>query len=171
MFLQDITDTNGGMAISFSGLPPETPFDYDLLSTGFKSIAGNTAYVYNQVQHCPTSPITDPDRTSPQSVFWYSQGYGNAPLYGYTSLPDVYSDAIFSPPGTWPFPGFTYLKAVDSYAVIGFEQTNGNDVIYIATSDTTGDTIKSSINTQKTVSNGGRTLLDVGMAYGVKYTQ
>lgn len=109
-------------------------------------------YIYNFI------PLTN-------YVYWYCGSYTSDPYYGYLAAPDVFSDRIFSPPETWPYQAI-YKRAIDSYEVINYDQNNGAELIFLVSVAEDGLVSLGSIDNRPLLDNSGRTLLDVGMAYG-----
>lgn len=109
-------------------------------------------YIYNFI------PLTN-------YVYWYCGSYTADPFYGYLKAPDVFSDRIFSPPETWPFVAL-YKRAIDSFEVINYDQNNGAELIFLVSVAADGLVSLGAIDNKPLLDSSGRTLLDVGMAYG-----
>lgn len=109
-------------------------------------------YIYNFI------PLTN-------YVYWYCGSYTADPYYGYLAAPDVFSDRIFSPPETWPYQA-QYRKAIDSFEVINYDQNNGAELVFLVSVAEDGEVSIGAIDNKPLLDTSGRTLLDVGMAYG-----
>jgi hypothetical protein len=130
--------------------------------TGFRSPStGNTALVYQNA-----APVT------PTSNFW-TPGFEGIEFWNYSSPyitnvevpvdpennqnpPDVFTDAILAPSGTWPFPA-NYLKGVDSFWVESYYVSNSGStdketITLYQISDGTGNTPAGEISQYSSVS-------------------
>ena len=100
-----------------------------------------------------------------KQVYWYAGSYYNQPFYGYDNEYDVITDAVVAPGGTFPFPG-SYFKGVDSYAIVGYNGSDGDyeTITLYQVAENGLTTINSRARKRKNNSEG--TLLDVAIRYG-----
>ena len=149
--------TSGGTALSYQDSDPYTP---PVASSGpplsyqqvIDALNGDAIYEGTNVFYNPTDAYFE--AYEPFYAYYYSSPYvANSVSFinpeNIQQPPEVVTDRLISPQGTWPFRNNLYLNAIDSLIVDGYniETVDGNrrETITEYTSDDTGLTVQTAV--------------------------
>lgn len=99
-----------------------------------------------------------------KKLYWYARNYNSDPFYGYDSNYDVMTDAVVSPDGTFPFQN-SYLKGLDSYIILGYNQSGTSEAVTVYEVAADGETSIKFKSSKSIKYFGSNDILDVGIRY------